>query len=63
MSQIAVEWVRSTFCSDHSCVVAGMLDDDIVVANSNNIEAQRLQFSRREWEEFLAGVESGDFQF
>jgi hypothetical protein len=63
MSDSAVTWLRSTFCSDTSCVELSTLDGEVLVRDGKNTEGAILRFTMDEWDDFRAGVMAGDFKF
>jgi len=59
-----VDWARSSFCADKSCVEVALLDRDVVgVRDGKNASQPHLRVSARDWESFLDGVVAGDFDF
>ena len=59
-----VDWARSSFCADKSCVEVALLDRDVVgVRDGKDASRPSLRISARDWESFLDGVVAGDFDF
>ena len=63
-----VAWHISTKCSnaDGNCVEAGPLLDGsgrVAVRHSRHPDAEVIVYTRAEWDAFLAGVRSGEFDF
>jgi hypothetical protein len=63
MSDLAGTWLRSTFCSDTSCVELSTLDGDVLLRDGKNTDGAVLRFSRDEWDDFRAAVMAGEFRF
>jgi hypothetical protein len=63
MSDPADTWVRSSYCSDTTCVEVATSAGDILVRDGKHRENQFLRFSSAEWDDFLNGVVVGDFRF
>lgn len=63
-----VAWHISTFSpsNDPSCVEAGPVLDGsgrVAVRHSQRPDAEVIVYTRAEWDAFLAGVRSGEFDF
>lgn len=56
-----VTWTKSSFCRSGSCVEVAEFGDKIGVRNSAYPDGMIILVTREEWEIFLAGVRSGDF--
>jgi hypothetical protein len=63
MSDLAGTWLRSTFCSDTSCIELSTLDGDVLLRDGKNTDGAVLRFSMAEWDDFRAGVMAGEFGF
>ncbi len=63
MSDFAVSWVKSSFCSDTACVEAATFDGDVVMRDGKHRDQPFLRFSRDEWHAFLDAVAAGEFRF
>jgi hypothetical protein len=55
------EWRTSTFCDLNGCVEVALLDGRVAVRDAKDRGGPLLLFTPREWEAFLAGVRSGEF--
>ncbi len=62
MSELAVEWTRSSRCADNACVEVAVLNGDVVVRDSKNVDQQFLQFSKAEWENFTGAIAAGELR-
>jgi hypothetical protein len=62
MSDLAVNFVKSTFCADQACIEVARSADDILVRDGKRRDQPFLSFSRTEWTAFLDGVAAGDFR-
>jgi hypothetical protein len=60
MSEIAGNWMRSSFCSDHACIEVATLDGDVVIRDSKDLSQPFLRFSKAEWHAFLDSVNAGE---
>jgi hypothetical protein len=63
MSDPADTWVKSSYCSDTTCVEVKLSAGDVLVRDGKRRDQQVLRFSRTEWDNFLNGVAAGDFRF
>jgi hypothetical protein len=64
MSQVAVNWMRSSFCADNTCVEVAVLDGYVLVRDGKRADHHPyLRFSMTEWERFCVGVRSSEFSF
>jgi hypothetical protein len=63
MSNVAPGWVKSTFCTDTSCLEARAADHDVLVRDGKHPDGPSLRFSLPEWNDFLDGIANGDFRF
>jgi Domain of unknown function (DUF397) len=59
----AVNWKRSTFCGNTTCVEVAQVGDAILVRDSKNPESSPLTFDQAEWTAFTRGVAAGEFRF
>jgi hypothetical protein len=55
------DWRRSTLCATGSCVEVAIAGHHVAVRDSKREHGPVLQFEREAWEDFLAGVRSGEF--
>ncbi|MET7394645.1 DUF397 domain-containing protein [Dactylosporangium sp. NPDC005572] len=58
-----LEWRKSDFCGSSACVEVAQDADSFLVRDSKNPSASVLSFDRAEWDAFVAGVKSGNFDF
>jgi hypothetical protein len=63
MSDFAVSWTRSSFCSDTACIEVAVLSGDIVVRDGKRRDQPFLRFSHSEWRTFIDAVADGEFRF
>jgi len=64
MMPVTTKWIKSTFCSDHTCLEAARLEGDIIaVRDSKNVDQPHLSFARRDWDAFLDEVAAGEHRF
>jgi hypothetical protein len=63
MSDFAVNWTRSSFCADTSCVEMSTLDGDVLLRDSKTADSAVLRFSMAEWDDFRVAVAAGEFKF
>ncbi|AEV87168.1 hypothetical protein ACWT_6154 [Actinoplanes sp. SE50] len=54
-------WQRSSRCATSTCVEVAAVDDQILIRDSKNPDADALQVSRADFAGFLAAVRAGDF--
>jgi Domain of unknown function (DUF397) len=57
-----VTWRHSSHCWDSSCLEVAWSGGDVLVRDSKDPGGLVLRFSRLEWQAFLDGVRSGEFQ-
>ncbi len=60
---ISDSWRKSSFSADAGCVQVRRRGDTVQMRDSKNPHGPLLQFTRREWDAFIAGVDSGEFSF
>ncbi|HET6530246.1 MAG TPA: DUF397 domain-containing protein [Actinoplanes sp.] len=58
-----MEWQRSSFCADNQCLEVAVAGDTVVVRDGKNTDLATLRFDRGTWNDFLDGIEAGDFIF
>lgn len=56
-----VVWRKSTFCSSNSCVEVGLVDSQIIIRNSRDVDGPVVRFTEAEWTAFLDGARRGEF--
>jgi hypothetical protein len=56
-------WRKSTLCGSGSCIEVAKVNESYMVRDSKDPEGPVLEFSRAEWDAFVAGVHAGDFNF
>ncbi|MFL6116506.1 MAG: DUF397 domain-containing protein [Catenulispora sp.] len=56
-------WIKSSASNGSGACVetSSIRPDEICVRNSRDPEGPILRFTKREWDAFLAGVKSGEF--
>lgn len=55
------KWRRSTSCNAGNCVEVAAIDGGVALRDSKNRDGAILTYSRSEWEAFVTGIRSGDF--
>jgi hypothetical protein len=53
-------WRSSAACTSNGCVEAATTRDGVAVRDSHDPD-HRIEVSRRDWDDFVAGVKAGDF--
>ena len=56
-------WRKSALCSTSGCVEVAEERGQYLLRDSKDPEGPVLTFTRAEWDAFVAGVRSGDFEF
>src|SRR5689334_10004334 len=59
MSSMSPRWVRSSYCSDTTCVEIAELGDEILLRDGKRIDQAPIQFTHAEWADFLDGIVAG----
>lgn len=54
-------WRRSTLCATGSCVEVAIAGRHVAMRDSKSNRGPVLEFDRKAWEDFLAGVRNGEF--
>jgi hypothetical protein len=62
MSDLAVTFIKSTYCADQACIEVASSYDDILVRDGKHRDQPFLRFSRAEWGAFLDGIAAGEFR-
>jgi hypothetical protein len=57
----AADWRTSTFCDLNGCIEVALLDGRVAVRDSKDPAGPVLLFTPNEWEAFLAGARTGEF--
>jgi hypothetical protein len=62
-----VRWIRSSYCAQGTCIVAGWSpgaypQDGILIRDSKIEDGPVLQFSAAAFRNFVAAVKAGEFQ-
>ena len=55
-------WRRSTFCADTTCVEVAWAENKVLMRDAKNPAGQSLAFDQATWQEFIRGVERGEFE-
>jgi hypothetical protein len=63
MSDLAVNWVKSTYCSDNTCIEVSSAASEVFVRDGKRLDQPFLQLSQADWNDFLDGIIAGDFCF
>jgi hypothetical protein len=64
MMPVSMKWIKSTYCADHTCLEAALLEGDVIaVRDGKNIEQPHLSFARDDWNAFLDSIVAGGHQF
>lgn len=61
MESIPAVWCKSTFSGTNGCVEIALVGEQVAIRDSKDRSGPVLTFSPTEWEAFLAGVRSGEF--
>jgi predicted secreted Zn-dependent protease len=56
-----LEWRRSTRCTDAGCVEVARIGAIVAIRDSKSPAQEALNYTAKEWEAFIAGVKSGEF--
>jgi Domain of unknown function (DUF397) len=56
-----VVWRKSARCESNSCVEVGLLNDQIALRDSKDVDGPVLLFTRDEWSAFVHGAQRGEF--
>ena len=56
-------WLRSSRCGNSSCVEVARDGELIRVRDTKRPGGAELEFTRSEWDAFLAGARNGEFDF
>ncbi|MBO3740772.1 DUF397 domain-containing protein [Actinoplanes hulinensis] len=56
-------WRRSGRCATGTCVEVARIGNRFLIRDSKNLGATPLDFTKEEWDAFVAGVKAGDFGF
>ena len=54
-------WIKSSYCNNGTCVEVGIGSVEVAVRDSKDPDGSVLAFTLAEWEAFLDGVRSGEF--
>ena len=54
-------WRKSSFCGASACVEVSLSAGDVGVRDSKRADSPVLSFTRDEWNAFVLGVKSGEF--
>ena len=55
------DWKRSTRCANGSCVEVAVAEPVVAIRDAKIRNGPVLEFDRKAWDAFLAGVRSGEF--
>jgi hypothetical protein len=56
------KWIESSFCDTSRCVSVATLDGNLVgIRDTKQSDGPILTYTRDEWNAFVQGVRSGDF--
>jgi uncharacterized protein DUF397 len=53
-------WRRGSYCGDSSCVEVAVVDDFVLVRNSNDPAGPVLRFTHSEWSAFAMAMRYGE---
>ena len=56
-----MRWHRSSRCADTTCVEVGADEERVYLRDGKKPDGAVLCFTRTQWEDFLGGVERGEF--
>ena len=54
-------WITAGSCNNSACVEVARNRDGVLVRDSKDPQGPKLEFSHAEWQAFVEGVRSGDF--
>lgn len=57
-----MEWRRSTFCGETSCVEVAATEGGVAMRDGKNVEQPYLHFSRKDWNHFVEWIADGGFR-
>jgi len=57
------DWRRSSKCGSNTCIEVAKVGDRFLVRDSKNPGVAPLEFTKAEWDAFVAGVKGDDFSF
>ena len=58
---LLLTWRKSTFSAEGNCVEVATANGRVFVRDSKDSAGQMLAFTSSEWEAFIAGAASGEF--
>jgi predicted secreted Zn-dependent protease len=58
---MGLDWRVSRTCESGACVKVARKGELVLIGNTNDPEDRASEFTKDEWEEFLAGAKKGDF--
>ena len=58
-----LQWRRAKRCGSNACIEVARSGEQYLVRDSKRPEIKPLEFTAAEWDAFLAGARSGDFDF
>lgn len=56
-----IAWRKSTRCGSNACVEVSRDGDNYLMRDSKNPRQPALRFGQAEWEDFLGGIQAGNF--
>jgi predicted secreted Zn-dependent protease len=56
-----LDWRVSHACDSGACIMVARHGDSVVFGNTTNPGGPIFAYTRAEWNEFIVGVKSGDF--
>lgn len=62
MAEATMSWRRSSYCSDSTCVEIAVTGDETLMRDSKNKNQPFIRIDRTAWEQFIKGVENGEFR-
>ncbi len=59
-----IQWLRASFCSaGNGCVETARIGDTYAIRDGKDPDGPKLLFDRTEWQAFLAGARTGEFDY
>jgi hypothetical protein len=55
-------WIRSSFCSDSACVEVALIESDVAMRDSKNIDQPFLCFPKAEWNAFVNEIAASEYR-
>jgi len=60
-SPTSLDWRKSSYCGNSTCVEVAFTTSFVALRDSKDVDKAALIYSHEEWEAFLNGVKTGEF--